>query len=154
MLTLNDNLNENKDDHFDNFSLNQQNDFFQMPQINFNDFFKSFAVEKKTKDDIRFESIAFLKDHEIINTDTVIGNTYFVYFDSTNKELNVILRDGKIGDIKCMALISNDCFDVNITDERKNKFKIAKKHPFLNLYYLPKGWSEKKDNFQNINDVD
>ena len=97
------------------------------------------SLPKRTPDEIRFLEEP-LQDHEIVNIDTILGNTYFTYFDSTEKELNCKIRDGKVGDVRCMGFLGNKGNKVTIVTEDKTTFSITEKYPFMNLRFTKEGW--------------
>ena len=115
------------------------------------DFWKSELVDvkKKTVEENKL-FVSTLKDHEVISTDTVLGNTNFTYFNSSEKPLRCIIPDVKAGEIRCMGLMSSEGYPVTIITRDKKEFTINKENPFLNLFFVKDvGYVENIDNLDD-----
>jgi hypothetical protein len=109
-----------------NTDLNNQNDWWSGNHQN---------LDRKISEEIKID-LTELDGTEIINSDTILANTFFTYFDSSLKPLNCIIRDTKPGEVRCLGLLSSGTHNVTITTENKKKFTITASSPFLNLYYV------------------
>jgi hypothetical protein len=121
----------------DDEDIQNLNDWKNDPTINQTDWwggnFNTF--DKKIPEEIKVESTE-LDGSEVVNSDTILANTFFTYFDSSIKPLSCIIRDTKPGEVRCLGMLSSGTYDVTITTENKKKFVITASSPFLNLYYV------------------